>query len=434
MTISSSLNAGVAGLNVNASRLATIADNIANSGTYGYKREVADFQSMVISQGQGSYSAGGVRVTTGRMIDQRGTLITTDNPTDLAIGGRGMLPVTSITALDQGDTPTMLTTTGSFRPDAEGFLRTDSGLVLMGWPADADGVIAGFPRDSFEGLEPIQINSNQFSGDPTTRMQLSVNLPATATEAGASGDPLNMTAEYYDNLGTSKSIEISFTPTVPASGTSHEWTMTIRDSATGATPIGEYTLTFDDTRGNGGNLLSATLVTGAAGGAYDPANGTLSVDVVGGPIELSIGGIGDPSGLTQLSDTFARAPVVKNGSPVGNLDSVEVDADGHVNAIYNSGFTRTIYQIPLVDVPNPNKLISLNSQAYQVSPESGPFFLWDAGDGPTGDVIGFSREESATDVAGELTQLIQTQRAYSSNAKVIQTVDEMLQETTNIKR
>ncbi len=34
----------------------------------------------------------------------------------------------------------------------------------------------------------------------------------------------------------------------------------------------------------------------------------------------------------------------------------------------------------------------------------------------------------------ELTNLIQTQRAYSSNAKVIQTVDEMLQETTNIKR
>ena len=61
-------------------------------------------------------------------------------------------------------------------------------------------------------------------------------------------------------------------------------------------------------------------------------------------------------------------------------------------------------------------------------------FLWDAGDGPWGEVIGYSREESATDVAAELTQLIQTQRAYSSNAKVIQTVDEMLQETTNIKR
>ena len=49
-------------------------------------------------------------------------------------------------------------------------------------------------------------------------------------------------------------------------------------------------------------------------------------------------------------------------------------------------------------------------------------------------IVGFSREESATDVAAELAQLIQTQRAYSMNAKVIQTVDEMLQETTNIKR
>ena len=36
--------------------------------------------------------------------------------------------------------------------------------------------------------------------------------------------------------------------------------------------------------------------------------------------------------------------------------------------------------------------------------------------------------------AAELTDLIQTQRAYGSNAKVIQTVDEMLQETANLKR
>jgi flagellar hook protein FlgE len=93
-----------------------------------------------------------------------------------------------------------------------------------------------------------------------------------------------------------------------------------------------------------------------------------------------------------------------------------------------------VYQIPLIDVPNPNGLIAMSNQAYQISPDSGAFFLWDAGDGPTGDIVGFSREESTTDVAGELTQLIQTQRAYSSNAKVIQTVDEMLQETTNIKR
>jgi len=116
------------------------------------------------------------------------------------------------------------------------------------------------------------------------------------------------------------------------------------------------------------------------------------------------------------------------------MTSIEVDGNGFIRANFDTGITRTLYQIPLIDVPNPNGLLALDNQAYQLSNESGSFFLWDAGDGPTGDVVGYALEESATDVAGELTQLIQTQRAYSSNAKVIQTVDEMLQETTNIKR
>lgn len=433
MTISSSLNSGVAGLNVNASRLATIADNIANSGTYGYKRAVTDFQSMVISQGHGSYSAGGVRVISARMIDQRGTLITTNNPTDLAIGGRGMLPVTSLNSLgdSSGSSEVMLATTGSFRPNADGYLTTETGLVLMGWPANSDGSIPIFPRDTTEGLEAVRANTGQFAGDPTTQMDLTVNLPATATNAGAPGDTLTMSTEYFDNVGTSQVLEISFSPTVPGVGASNEWTMTVRDSASGNAVIGEYTVTFDDARGNGGNLASVVAISG---GAYNATTGGVTVNVAGGPLEISVGAIGDPSGLTQLSDSFSHAPVVKDGSPVGNLTSVEVDPEGYVHAIYDSGFTRVIYQVPVIDVPNPNGLIAMNNQAYQISPDSGSFFMWDAGGGPTGEVIGFAREESTTDVAGELTQLIQTQRAYSSNAKIIQTVDEMLQETTNIKR
>jgi flagellar hook protein FlgE len=138
--------------------------------------------------------------------------------------------------------------------------------------------------------------------------------------------------------------------------------------------------------------------------------------------------------VTQLSDSFARSPVIKDGSPVGDLTRVEVDANGYLHAIYDSGITRVIYQIPVAAVPNYNGLTTGDNQTYTMSPESGQVFLWDAGDGPTGEMVGYAREESATDVAGELTQLIQTQRAYSSNAKIIQTVDEMLQETTNIKR
>ena len=434
MTISSALSAGVAGLNANATRLATISDNIANSNTFGYKTAKADFNSLVITgvSGSGKYSAGGVRASSSRLIDERGPLIGTSNPLDIAISGRGMLPITSATALgSSGDRPLMMTTTGSFRTDSNGVLMTEAGQVLLGWPADADGNVPNFPRDTVSGLEPITINANQTAGDPTTEMNLGVNLPAVDTYAGKDGDMLPLAVEYFGNLGTSETLDIEFTPTIPVTGSSNTWTMVLKDSASAGAVIGEYTLVFDASRANGGTLSSVTVVSG---GAYNAATGKLALTVAGGSLDMTIGKIGDPNGLTQLSDSFAPTSISKDGSPVGNLTAVEIDPDGYITATYDTGFIRTIYQVPLIDVPNPNGLISLSNQAYQVSPQSGSFFLWDAGDGPTGDVVGFAREGSTTDVAGELTNLIQTQRAYSSNAKVIQTVDEMLQETTNIKR
>ncbi len=435
MTISSSLNAGVAGLNANANRLATISDNIANSATYGYKRAQTDFHS-VVTQGNSktSYSAGGVRTTNHRLIDDSGPLIATTNSTDLAIDGRGFIAVTDATAVSASSTggyPISLVTTGSFRADSEGVLRTATGQVLMGWPANPDGSLETYPRDTMAALEPVRINANQYVGNPTSHMRLGVNLPTSESTAGSDGDPHNLTVEYFGNLGTSEALEFTFIPIIPATGTSNTWTMEVRDSASGGALIGEYQLTFNDTQIGGGTLAS---VVATSGGAYDPATGEIALGVGGGAVALDIGEIGEANGMTQLASIFSPVAISKNGSTVATLSSVEVDEKGYLYAVYNQGFTRRIYQLPVVDVPNPNGLIAQNNQSYLISPASGPFYLWDAGDGPTGSTVGYSREESATDVAAELTQLIQTQRAYSSNAKVIQTVDEMLQETTNIKR
>jgi flagellar hook protein FlgE len=436
MTISSSLNAGVSGLTANASQMAAISDNIANSSTYGYKRAQTDFYDIVIHGDNGnSYTAGGVRTSSMRLIDERGPLIATNNPTDIAIDGRGFLPVTTISALQGGgaDYPVSLVTTGSFRADANGVLRTPSGQVLMGWPANPDGTIPAYPRDSMSGLQPVVINTSQYVANPTDAMSLGVNLPATATMDGASGDPIPFSSEYFGNLGESESLEFTFTPQVPASGgpATNTWTMTIADSASGDAVIGEYTLVFDSSQANGGKLASVTTVSGAA---YDSSTGQIPLTVGGGTINLNIGIPGQTGGMTQLSDNFAPVSVTKNGSPVASMTSVEVDENGYLHAIYDQGFSKIIYQIPVVDMPNPNGLIADNDQTYRLSPQSGPFYLWNAGTGPTGAMAGYSREESSVDVAAELTQLITTQRAYSSNAKVIQTADEMLQETTNLKR
>jgi flagellar hook protein FlgE len=207
--------------------------------------------------------------------------------------------------------------------------------------------------------------------------------------------------------------------------------MVIRDSAQPGTTIGEYQLTFNDTRADGGTLASVTTITG---GPFDPATGELSVNVASGPITIAIGRPGTSEGLTQLSNTFAPLAISKDGFPVGNMTSLQVEESGLVRAFFDNGSTRTVYQVPLIDLPNPNGMRALDSQTYVPTPDSGSFFLWDAGAGPTGDIVSFAREESNTDVAGELTNMIKTQRAYSTNAKLIQTVDEMLQETTNMKR
>jgi flagellar hook protein FlgE len=435
MTISSALNAGVTGLKANAVRLATISDNIANSATFGYKRAGADFHSMVVNaggSGTGAYSAGGVRTTTHRLIDERGALSASTNSTDIAVSGRGFFPVTSSAAVKAGDgpLPMMLMTSGSFRTDAEGYLRTPTGEVLMGWPVNPDGTVPPFARDSSTGLAPVQINANEFISEPTQNIQLGVNLPATATV----GTEQFLSVEYYGNLGSSERLDAIFTKTANA----NEWSMEITDSLSGNV-IGAYTLQFSASAGTGGTLTSITSADPALYPDPPPGSGLLALAVgtppaTGGPMNIDLGLIGDPGGLTQLGDAFAPGTIAKDGAPVGSLVQVEVDQNGFLVALYDVGVTRRLYQIPLADVPNPNGLQAMDNQTYRVTNASGSFFLWDAGAGPTGSIEGYVREESTTDVAQELTQLIQTQRAYSSNAKVIQTVDEMLQETTNIKR
>lgn len=433
MSLSSAMNASVSGLTANSSQIATISDNIANSGTYGYKKVVSEFESIVLSANGSTYSAGGVSVGTTRMIGEQGALVSTANGTDLAVQGQGMLPVarTAEVIAGNGSPEMLLTTTGSFNIDQNGYLSTNSGLVLMGWPALGDGTIPSFPRDTQAGLQPILIDTAAVVGSPTTEVGLAVNLPATSTQAGSDGDVETLSLEYYDNLSASQTLNIEFTPTVPGSGSSNEWTMVITDAADAGAVVGEYTLEFSDARADGGTLAAVTAITG---GAYDPVAGTVTINVSGGPISINVGELGGNSGFTQLSDPFTPVSITKNGSEVSNVQGIDIDQNGFLFAIFDGGLTQVLYQIPLADLPNENGLQPLDGQAYRPTNDSGDFFLWTAGDGPTGSIASFSLEQSTTDIAESLTDLIATQRSYSSNAKVIQTVDEMLQETTNIKR
>ena len=435
MSLSSSLNAGVAGLSVNATRLAVISDNIANASTNGYRRADVDFASLVIPSSSGSFSAGGVIVATYRDVATGGSLIATGNATDISVSGRGMLPVTTVESVEltAAERPFQMVATGGFSRDQNGNMVTRSGLALLGWPTNADGTLLNpVTRESPTSLVPVQISPFLTVAEPTTKMTLGVNLPASETDAGALGLPFQTTIEYFDSLGRNHLIRVEFTPVVPLTGSSNQWRVSFYDSATSDTvPVAELDVEFDASRTGRGSLLSVSPLGGLP---YDPVTGITQVTVADGPIDVFLGSPSLSGGLIQLDAPFAPINVSKNGAAAGNLQSLQVNDQGILEAIYDTGQIRALFRIPLVNVPNPNGLTALDSQAFAPSSESGSIFLWDANAGPVGGIVGFALQQSTVDIARELTDLIQTQRAYSSNATIIKTVDEMLQETTNLKR
>jgi flagellar hook protein FlgE len=261
------------------------------------------------------------------------------------------------------------------------------------------------------------------------------------------------TEEYYDTIGNTAILKYVFTP-MPASSAgpaSDQWDLSITDTATTTNGglVGRFTVTFDGASGTApGTILSVAPVIGdfdsnpltpntaAASATYDNVTGVISLQTGTSPIETFIGIPQTVNGLTQtgaLSNSNIRLDY-KDGSGYGEYKGVEIDPNGIVRAYFSNDQYRPIYQVPIVTVANPNALEPVGGQAYSVTAAAGNIALVNSGEKLAGKIIGYALTKSTVDVAQELTQLIETQRAYASNAKIIQTVDEMLQETTNIKR
>lgn len=434
MSIGAGMNAGVSGLRSQATRLGAISDNIANSSTVGYKGARVQFSSLVTDQiGNTTYSAGGVISNVRTEISKQGLLQGTAASTDFSINGGGFMPVAQASDpsnIDPQQDKYMLTRAGSFRPDADGNLVNSAGLYLQGWRLNSDGTteIANPSRDSFQDLETVNVTGLNFTGSATSLIEFAGNLPEQNTGVGGTGEDVQISLEYYDPVGNTEKVTLQFTPSTTTEG---EWTLEIIDSATAAPGvIGEYTVTFNQTNPNAGKLNSIVPTTGT----YDNTTGNLSVTTATGPLDINVGVPNGDDGLTQFAGSFSPTRVSKDGAKFGTVETVEINDKGIVEAVFDNGERRPIYQIPIANVVNPDGLQNSGGNAYSLSKDSGSFYLWDSEEGPVGTISGYSLEQSTVDIAEELTDMIQTQRAYSSNAKVIQTADEMLQETTQLKR
>lgn len=151
-------------------------------------------------------------------------------------------------------------------------------------------------------------------------------------------------------------------------------------------------------------------------------------------ITINFGKLGATEGLTQYSSEFAVTDLVQNGLPYGQFTGVNIDEYGDVFANYGNGASVRIYNLPLAAFANPEGLQNVDGNAYRPNAFSGDASILQPGVGRAGKVISEALEGSNVDIAEEFTQMIQTQRAYSANSRVITTADEMTDEILRIKR
>ena len=176
MSLYGSMRTSVSGMNAQANRLGTVADNIANSNTTGYKKASTEFSSLIFPATSGSYNPGGVKTSIYYAISQQGSLSYTSSVTNLAIQGNGFFVVTGANGAPS------LTRAGAFVADGNGYLINASGFRLMGY--DYSRGTPAPVANGYEGLVPVRLGTGQLGAVPTTYGTIRANLPAGAEEKG----------------------------------------------------------------------------------------------------------------------------------------------------------------------------------------------------------------------------------------------------------
>jgi flagellar hook protein FlgE len=420
------MTTSVSGMSVQSDRMGTVADNIANINTTGYKASSTEFATLIAEGSVAEYVPGSVSTIARRMISQQGDFTYTKSPTDLAVSGNGFFMVQS----DSG-TP-YLTRSGNFVPDEDGNLVNAAGFQLLGYNL-LDGSSSSVVN-SAAGLQVVSTSGLGMKATPSTSGKFGVNLPADAATTDA---PNKTSITAYDNLGHQVTLDVYSSKTAD-----NTWQVSVYNAA-GATNGG-----FPYAAGSEMSMTPSvppttppSMMPGSTTLTFDPTTGALAsggpaitVNIPNGDSTFSL----DVSHMTQLAagyspQTGANAPGA-NGSPPAAVDRLEIGNDGTVTAVYADGSRVDAFRIPLATVASPDNLTAISGNVYATNKDSGDLQLGTANDAGRGKIISGALESSTVDLASELTSMVQAQRNYTANSKVFQTGTELLDVLVNLVR
>ena len=239
-----SLQVAATGMVAQETKLDTIANNLANSNTTGYKRQDAEFEDLLYQNQRGAAPnpqggigpvgtqiGSGVRVIATSRSFSQGAIQQTSNPLDVAIEGNGFL------AVQRKAGEIGYTRAGSLKVDAQGRLTTSDGLAVepaITVPPDATSItissdgnvsavtpgqrtptqlgqlqIVTFPNPN--GLEAVGHNlyvASGASGEPTTGSP-GADGRGTILQGALEGSNVEVVNEMIGLIRTQRAYEIN---------------------------------------------------------------------------------------------------------------------------------------------------------------------------------------------------------------------------------
>jgi flagellar hook protein FlgE len=279
---------------------------------------------------------------------------------------------------------------------------SDGDISLVATDPTASLVVGGTASPSTFGIQTTSAtpgNGTVIGSDVTTFTAQSID-GGSITAYDSDGNPLNVQFRWAQvSTGNGESVwNLFYQTSSTTSGTQAAW-----------------------------QNVGTNFIFNSSGQLVQPTSSTLTLPnlTVNGDtlpnVEINFGS----SGLTQFANSSGTADVTQlaqNGYAAGSLQSVSVDTNNRIVGTFSNGQTIPLAQITLANFNGADSLQSLSGDAYAATPESGnPIYSG------TGTIEGSSLEASNVDIATQFSDLIVAQQAYSANARVMSTADQMIQ-------
>jgi flagellar hook protein FlgE len=425
MGILSSFNIGVTGLNAAGQSMSVIGDNIANAGTFGYKKSRAEFQDMLAKSLKGI--DGGDQIGSGTKLSHitpqytQGSINRTENITDLAMNGNGFFAIEA--PFGRG-----FTRDGSFHFDKDGHLINGDGYKVLGFQAE-NGKMTN-------KVGPIKLGNTTIPAKATDEIKVSMNLDSRADiQPFNPQDPektsnFNSSFSVFDNVGTQRLVTVYFNKA--------------------ADGLWEYHAMVDGKDAQGGQ--EGQMVEMANGQLQFNDKGVLQNEIQGlnsfnfnkgaAPNQQIVFNFGESiteggdgkDAATQYGSESSIARHTQNGYEAATLGSLSFNDEGQLTAAYDNGIVNMVGQVAVAKFENNEGLFKTGKNLYKETRKSGQGALGRPGVDGRGEVLAKSIELSNVDIAGEFINLMNAQRNFQANTRTITTSDQMLQEVLNIKR